>query len=130
MSTPEPEGSRREQRVEASVFAVAACALLFVLGGVSLAAGWELAGVAGWVWFVLCTPELLLVCALALDAPRSVDVGVLLVVVTGNLGGLALLIASLLTGEEQRALGRAAPPQRGGRVAYERHRLRAALLEP
>ena len=97
MSTAESEGSRREQRVEASVFAVTACALLFLLGGVSLAAGWELAGVAGWVWFVLSAPELLLVCALAFDAPRSVDVGVLLVVATGNLGGLALLIASLLT---------------------------------
>jgi hypothetical protein len=97
MSTPQPEGSRREARLEASVFALAACALLVLLGAVSLKEGWHLVGIAGWIWLVLAVPEVLLVAALAVDAPRMVDVGVILVVVLANLCGLALLIASLVT---------------------------------
>ena len=97
MSKPEPEGSRREARIEASVFALAACVLLVLLGVVSMTASWELAGVSGWIWFVFAVPELLLVGALALDAPPTVDVTMILVVVLANLGGLGLLIASLLT---------------------------------
>ena len=97
MAKPEPEGSRREARIEASVFALAACVLLVLLGVVSMAASWELAGVSGWIWFVFAVPEVLLVGALALDAPPTVDVTMILVVVLANLGGLGLLIASLLT---------------------------------
>ena len=97
MSKPGPEGSRREARIEASVFALAACVLLVLLGVVSMAASWELAGVSGWIWFVFAVPEILLVGALALDAPPAVDVTMILVVVLANLGGLGLLIASLLT---------------------------------
>jgi hypothetical protein len=97
MSTPQPEGSRREARVEASVFALAACALLILLGAVSLMDDWQLVGISGWIWFVLALPEVLLVAVLAVDAPRMVDVGVILVVVLANLCGLALLIASLVT---------------------------------
>jgi hypothetical protein len=97
MSKPEPEGSRREARIEASVFALAACVLLLLLGVVSMAASWELAGVSGWIWFVFAVPEVLLVGALALDAPPTVDVTMILVVVLANLGGLGLLIASLVT---------------------------------
>jgi hypothetical protein len=85
--------------VEASIFALAACALLVLLGLVSMAASWELAGVAGWIWFLFAVPELLLVGALALDAPRAADVTVISVVVLANLGGLGLLIASLVTEE-------------------------------
>ena len=97
MAKPEPEGSRREARIEASVFALAACVLLVLLGVVSMTASWELAGVSGWIWFVFAVPEMLLVGALALDAPPTVDVTMILVVVLANLGGLGLLIASLLT---------------------------------
>jgi hypothetical protein len=97
VSKPEPEGSRREARIEASVFALAACVLLVLLGVVSMATSWELAGVSGWIWFVFAVPEMLLVGALALDAPPTVDVTMILVVVLANLGGLGLLIASLLT---------------------------------
>jgi hypothetical protein len=97
MSTPQPEGSRREARIEASVFALAAVALLVLLGSVSMVADWELAGVAGWVWFVLALPELLLVAAFVLHAPRKADVAVSLVLVLGNLFGLGLLITALLT---------------------------------
>ena len=97
MSKPEPEGSRREAHIEASVVALAACVLLVLLGLVSMGASWELAGVSGWIWFVFAVPEMLLVGALALDAPPTVDVTMILVVVLANLGGLGLLIASLLT---------------------------------
>ena len=83
--------------MEASVFALAACALLVLLGLVSMMASWELAGVSGWIWFVLAVPEMLLVGALALDAPRTADVTMILVIVLANLGGLGLLIASLVT---------------------------------
>lgn len=85
------------------MFALAACALLIVLGATSLTEGWELVGISGWIWFVLAIPELLLVAALAIDAPRMVDVGVILFVVLANLSGLALLVASLVT-EKSRAL--------------------------
>ena len=103
MATPQPEGSRREARIEASVFALAACGLLALLGLVSMAESWELAGVSGWIWLVLAVPPVLLVVALALDAPRGVDVSVILVVVAANLGGLGLLITSLVS-EESRDL--------------------------
>jgi hypothetical protein len=82
--------------VEASVFALAACALLVLLGLVSMMASWELAGVSGWIWFVLAVPEMLLVGALALDAPRNRgrddDPGDR----PGKSRGLGLLIASLV----------------------------------
>jgi hypothetical protein len=103
MATPQPEGSRREARIEASVFALAACGLLALLGLVSMAESWELAGVPGWIWLVLAAPPVLLVVALALDAPRGVDVTVTLVVVAANLGGLGLLITSLVS-EDSRDL--------------------------
>lgn len=79
------------------MFALAACALLILLGAVSLMDDWQLVGISGWIWFVLALPEVLLVAVLAVDAPRMVDVGVILVVVLANLCGLALLIASLVT---------------------------------
>ena len=79
------------------MFALAACALLVLLGAVSLMADWQLVGISGWIWFVLALPELLLVAVLAVDAPRTVDVAVILVVVSANLCGLGLLIASLVT---------------------------------
>ena len=97
MSDRKPEGNRREARVEASIFALAACALLVFLGLVSMAASWELAGVSGWIWFLVAVPEVLLVGAFALDAPRATDVTVISVVVLANLGGLGLLIVSLVT---------------------------------
>jgi hypothetical protein len=97
VTTPHPEGSRREQQVEAGVFALAACGFLVFLGVVSLMEGWTLVGVSGWVWFILAAPEILLVLAIARDAPRAIDVGVIAVVVSANLCGLALLITSLVT---------------------------------
>jgi hypothetical protein len=97
MSKPQPEGSRDEARLEATFFALTAFGLLVLLGVVSLMEGWELVGVPGWVWFILAIPEVLLVASIAAEAPRTVDVTVILVVVLANLCGLALLIASLVT---------------------------------
>jgi hypothetical protein len=97
MSTPHPEGSRREQRLEASLFALGACGLLVLLGLISLMEGWKLVGVPGWVWFILASPQLILVAAFVRDASRTADIVVLSVVVTANLCGLALLISSLVT---------------------------------
>ena len=97
MSTPSPEGSRREQRIEASIFALVGSGLLVFLGLLSMTDGWELVGVQGWVWFILAAPEVLLVGALAIDASRALDVAVMAVVVGGNLFGLGLLITSLVS---------------------------------
>jgi hypothetical protein len=97
VSTPSPEGSRREQRIEASIFALVASGLLVFLGLLSMTDGWELVGVQGWVWFILAAPELLLVGALAIEASRALDVAVMAVVVGGNLFGLGLLITSLVS---------------------------------
>jgi hypothetical protein len=97
MVNPQPEGGRDEARVEASLFALTAFALLVLLGVVSLMEGWDLVGVPGWVWFILAIPEVLLVAAIAVEAPKTVDVTVILVVVLANLCGLALLITSLVT---------------------------------
>src|SRR4029079_9891906 len=90
-------GRRREARGEAGVFAPAGCALLVLLGLVSMMASWELAGVSGWIWFALAVPEMLLVGARTLDSLRTAEVTMILVIVLANLGGLGLLIASLVT---------------------------------
>src|SRR5262245_63883666 len=97
MSTAELRELRREARVEASLFALIAGGLLWLLAVVSMAVGWELLGVSGWIWFILSLPELLLASVFALRAPRPVDFVALLLVVVGNLCGLGLLIASLVT---------------------------------
>jgi hypothetical protein len=96
--------ARREARGEAIVFVLAASALLIALGVTSLAAGWELAGVHGWVWFVVCLPEWALAGAMYLSARLDDDVRVhrllqlsLSFVVLGNLAGLVLLVTALLT---------------------------------
>ena len=98
--------ARREARVEATVFVAAALALLIILALVSLHAGWELVGLRGWVWLILCIPEVLLIGALAAGGrvsdhrlgSRLLWLFIALVVV-GNLGGLFVLITALLTEE-------------------------------
>jgi hypothetical protein len=95
--------ARREARGEAIVFVVAAAALLIGLAATSLFAGWELLGLHGWVWLVLCLPEALLAGGLLMSS-RVADYErahrllqrLLSVVVLGNLGGLALLVSALV----------------------------------
>jgi quinol-cytochrome oxidoreductase complex cytochrome b subunit len=98
--------ARREARVEATLFILVAAALLVALAVTSYMADWELLGVHGWVWLVLCIPEALLVVALVLSAqmPDHVRAHRLLklflaFVIVGNLSGLTLLTAALLTEE-------------------------------
>jgi hypothetical protein len=96
--------ARREAHVEAILFVALAAALLVALAVVSLTEGWKLLGVTGWVWLVLCLPDVLL----AIELWFSMDttgherqhhiVQVILgLMVVGNLAGLALLVAALLT---------------------------------
>ena len=104
MSSDELRGARWEAHGEAIVFVLAASALLIALAVASLAAGWELVGLRGWVWLALCVPEALLVAMLFFSVQvedyervhRSMQT-FLSFVVLGNLGGLLLLVTALLT---------------------------------
>ena len=101
---PRVEEARHEARVEAAIFVLFAVALLVALAVTSLIADWELLGLHGWTWLVLCIPEALLVGALLYtatladhkQAQRLLEVFLGFVVV-GNLSGLTLLIAALLS---------------------------------
>jgi hypothetical protein len=98
------EEARREARVEGTFFVLIASALLVVLAITSIMANWELLGLQGWTWLALCIPEALLLGALFYsatmvdhrDAHQVLEV-FLAFVVFGNLSGLTLLIAALLT---------------------------------
>jgi hypothetical protein len=96
--------ARREARVEAALFVLLAAGLLVALAVTSLLAGWELLSIHGWAWLVLCIPEALLVGALFFNGniadhrqAHRVLSGFIAFVVVGNLAGLAVLIAALLT---------------------------------
>jgi hypothetical protein len=103
-SADELRDARREAKVDATVFVLVAAALLVALAVVSMAADWELLGLQGWVWLVLCIPEVVLIIGLFVSAQVEDDKrrhrilqGLLALVVTGNLAGLLVLIAGLLT---------------------------------
>jgi hypothetical protein len=95
--------SRREARVEATLFILVAAGLLAALAVTSYMANWELLGIHGWVWLVLCIPDLLLVVALLFSAQADharahLTLKVFIsIVIVGNLSGLTLLTAALLT---------------------------------
>lgn len=96
--------ARQEAHVEATLFTLVAMGLLVALGVISYLSDWELLGAHGWVWLVLCIPALLLLVALFFGAqmPDHVRAHRLLkvfisFVILGNLSGLILLIAALLT---------------------------------
>jgi hypothetical protein len=106
MSTDQLLEARREARGEAILFVVVTMALLIVLAVTSLLAGWELIGLPGWVWFALCIPEAILIGGLFLSAQVGDDERhrrwlqrLLALVVLGNLIGLLVLLAGLLTEE-------------------------------
>lgn len=106
MSQAEVLDARREARDEATVFVAVALALLVALALMSLRGGWELLGIGGWVWLILCIPEALLVVAFymspidadAQQTRRGVELLIALVVL-GNFVNLVLLLAALLTEE-------------------------------
>jgi hypothetical protein len=103
MSDEELREARREARGEAIVFVFVAAALLVALALTSLVEGWELVGLHGWVWLVLCIPEAVLVTVLVVTARVADHERVhtltqlfLSFVVLGNLLGLVLLVVALL----------------------------------
>jgi hypothetical protein len=98
--------AREEARFEATLFVLVAAGLLITLGTTSYMADWELLGVHGWVWIVLCIPDFILVVALFFSAQVTDHVRAqrfllvfITVVILSNLTGLTLLIAALLTQE-------------------------------
>jgi hypothetical protein len=106
------EEARREARFDATIFGFVAIALLVVLGIVSALADWELLGFKQWLWVVLAAPEAVLVGTLYLTAPMSdhekaqrIAEWVIGFVVLGNLLGLGVLIAALLTEKSSELTG-------------------------
>jgi hypothetical protein len=105
-SSSELADARHEASVDATVFVVVALTALIVLAAVSLHSDWELIGLRGWVWLILCIPEALLIGGLVASGRVSDHRQghrllwlFLSLVVIGNLTGLFVLIAALLTEE-------------------------------
>ena len=108
MSQAEVVDARREARDEATVFVGVALALLVALALMSLRGGWELLGVDGWVWLILCIPEAVLLIAFSMSPLDADSVKVrrgvewlIALVVLGNFANLVLLLAALLTEESR-----------------------------
>jgi hypothetical protein len=103
MSEERIREARREARGEALVFVFVAVALLVALAVASMAADWELLGFHGWVWLLLCLPEVSLAAALMLSARTDHRTGhrvlqvFIGVVAAGNGLGIILLVAGLVT---------------------------------
>jgi uncharacterized membrane protein len=105
----------REEEVESRYEATFAVGLVIVLqvtlALVSLAGGWKLIGLPGWVWLIPVVPETALLLALAWSAPRhrleqlghrrTVALALVAVIATANVLALVALIASLLSAEEK-----------------------------
>jgi uncharacterized membrane protein len=93
-----------EVRREAAWVAFGSSLLLMLLAFVSRREGWELVGFPWWTWLLLAMPGLVLCLDLwvgargvGLAARRAPAMALLAVIVAGNLVGLALLIAALIT---------------------------------
>jgi hypothetical protein len=104
--------ARHEARLDATLFGLVAIVLLLGLGFVSWKEDWELLGFHQWLWVVLAVPEAILVSALFLTAPMTdhrqahkVAEWVIGFVVLGNLLGLGILIAALLTEKSSELTG-------------------------
>jgi hypothetical protein len=96
--------ARAEGRREAAPAALVAFLILAVLALVSRNQGWELLGLAWWIWILLGLPVLLLTIDLALTfrgsglvRSRRAALVLLGFLVLGNLTALAILVASLVT---------------------------------
>jgi hypothetical protein len=84
------------------LFGATPVALLVLLGIVSYPAGWDVLGQDGWVWFLVCVPELLLIAGLVVsgrvdESSRRVLLPSLGLGVLGNLVAILLLVGALLT---------------------------------
>lgn len=96
--------ARYEARREADSAVAVAVALLVVLAVVSRIEDWELLGLPWWSWLVLAVPALLLFVDLWLGArdvgfarTRVAALGLLGLIVLGNLVSLAVLVVALVT---------------------------------
>jgi hypothetical protein len=106
MGRTELAEARHEARTEATFFLLIALALLIALGLVSVHEQWHLRGDAlgGWLWLLLCVPELILLAFVQLSARIADHVevhralqGLFALVVLGNAIGLGVVVYSLLT---------------------------------
>jgi hypothetical protein len=94
---PQPT-ERLEARREAAGVVVVAPALLGVLAVFSRTEGWDVLGLPWWLWLVLAVPSFF-VCLdlLFVRRGRSAALALLGVVVAGNVAGLVILVAALVT---------------------------------
>lgn len=111
MSTAGLHDAEVESRYEAAFGVVLVIGLQTTLALVSLAAGWTLIGLPGWVWLIAVVPEAALLLALAWSLPRhqleqmghrrTVALALVGVITVANALALVALIASLVSGEEK-----------------------------
>ena len=107
-------GAREEEiqsRYEATFGVALVMALQVTLALVSLAAGWKLIGLPGWVWLIPTAPEAALSASLSWSAPRhrleqlgqrrAVALALVGVITAANVLALAALIASLVAAQEK-----------------------------
>jgi hypothetical protein len=106
MGRTELAEARHEARTEASFFLLIGLGLLIALGLASVHEQWHLRGdtLGGWLWLLLCIPELILLGFVQLSAriDDHVEVhrtlqGLFGLVVLGNAIGLGVVVNSLLT---------------------------------
>jgi uncharacterized membrane protein len=100
-----------ESRYEATFAVGLVIGLQVTLALVSLARGWKLIGLQGWVWLIPAVPEAALLLALAWSAPRdrleqmghrrTVALALVGVIAAANVLALTALIASLLSAGEK-----------------------------
>ena len=102
--SPSDASSRAEARREAAPAALLTFALFVALALVSWSQGWELLGLPWWSWLLLGLPAFLLTIDLVLAVrgaglvrSRSGAIGLLGLLVVGNLVALAILVAGLVT---------------------------------
>jgi hypothetical protein len=96
--------ARYEARREAASVAICSAGALTLLALVSQRAGWELMDFPWWIWLLLALPGLLLCVdlwigsrGLGLAGQRATSLGLLAVIVLGNVIGVVLLIAGLVS---------------------------------
>ncbi len=95
---------RYEVRREAASVAICATVALTLLALLSQREGWELIGLSWWIWLVLALPGFLLCLDLWIGArgvglagQRTTALGLLLVIVLGNVIGVGLLVSGLVS---------------------------------
>lgn len=109
MSSPREE--EIESRLEATFAVGLVIGLQVTLALVSVAGGWKLIGLPGWVWLIPAVPEAALLVPLAWSVPRhrleqaghrrTVALALVGVITAANVLALAALIASLLSAQEK-----------------------------